>query len=60
VLARVKIGGLKMGRRDFRRREPKKPKKGSQKPSIPISLQPPSEVEVVPKGKRSKKYEEEE
>lgn len=49
-----------MGRRDFRRREPKKPKKGSQKPSIPISLQPPSEVEVVPKGKRSKKYEEEE
>ena len=49
-----------MGRRDYRRREPKKPKKGSRKPATPLSLQPPREVEVMPKGKSSKKYEEEE
>ncbi|MDH4068583.1 MAG: hypothetical protein OEU97_06635 [Dehalococcoidia bacterium] len=41
-----------MGRRDFRRREPKKPKKGEQK-SKPIStLVPQVEVEVIRKKRK--------
>jgi hypothetical protein len=41
-----------MGRRDYRRREPKKPKKGAQK-SKPISeFVPQVEVEVIKKKRR--------
>jgi hypothetical protein len=41
-----------MGRRDYRRREAKKPKKGAQK-SKPIStLVPQAEVEVVKKKRK--------
>ncbi len=41
-----------MGRRDFIRREPKKPKKGAQK-SKPVSeFVPPVEVEVVKKKRK--------
>jgi hypothetical protein len=41
-----------MGKRDYRRREPKKPKKGEQK-SKPISaLVPQVEVEVVKKKRK--------
>ena len=41
-----------MGRRDFRRHEPKKPKKGVQK-SKPISvLVPQAEVEVIKKKRK--------
>jgi hypothetical protein len=41
-----------MGRRDYRRREPKKAKKGAQK-SKPIStLVPPVEVEVIKKKRK--------
>lgn len=41
-----------MGKRDYRRREPKKPKKGGQK-SKPISvLVPQVEVEVVKKKRK--------
>jgi hypothetical protein len=48
-----------MGKRDYRRREPKKPKKGGQK-SKPISvLVPQAEVEVVKKKRKSpEEYEE--
>jgi hypothetical protein len=52
-------GGLPMSRRDIRKREPKKQKKDSRKPSTPISLRPSSpEVEVVSKRKRNKEPEE--
>ncbi|MGA2670935.1 MAG: hypothetical protein ABSF21_05945 [Dehalococcoidia bacterium] len=41
-----------MGRRDYRKREPKKPKKGEQK-SKPISeLVPQVEVEVIKKKRK--------
>jgi len=41
-----------MGRRDYRRREPKKPKKGTQK-GRPISeLVPQVEVEVIKKKRK--------
>lgn len=41
-----------MGRRDYRRREPKKPKKGEQK-TKPISvLVPQAEVEVIKKKRK--------
>jgi hypothetical protein len=48
-----------MGKRDYRRREPKKPKKGVQK-SKPISiLVPQVEVEVVKKKRKPpEEYEE--
>jgi hypothetical protein len=48
-----------MGRRDYRRREAKKPKKGAQR-SKPISaLVPPVEVEVVKKKRKpAEEYEE--
>jgi hypothetical protein len=45
-----------MGRRDYRHREPKKPKKDARKIS-PVTLIPtPIQVEVI--GKRKKKREE--
>jgi len=48
-----------MGRRDYRRREPKKTKKGAQK-SKPISeLVPQLEVEVIKKKRKpTEEYEE--
>ncbi len=46
-----------MGRRDYRHREPKKPKKEAKKVSTTAILQPPVTVEVV---KRKKKGETEE
>ena len=48
-----------MGRRDYKNRETKKPKKDSKKlPQISI-LAPPVEVEVIKKGKKKKDWEEE-
>lgn len=48
-----------MGRRDFRRREPKKPKKGSQK-SKPISeFVQQVETEVIKKKRKPVEEEEE-
>jgi hypothetical protein len=41
-----------MGKRDFRWREPKKPKKGAKKTKIASEFMPPIEVEVVKKRKR--------
>jgi hypothetical protein len=51
---------LKMGRRDFRHREPKKPKKGAKRPPISELLPTPTTVEVIKKGKKEKSTEEEE
>jgi hypothetical protein len=48
-----------MGRRDYRRREPKKPKKGTQK-GRPISeLVPQVEVEVIKKKRKPAEESEE-
>ncbi|MBA7520117.1 hypothetical protein ES705_12205 [subsurface metagenome] len=46
-----------MGRRDFRHREPKKPKKDARKVSATTILPPPVTVEVV-KKERKRKVEE--
>ena len=47
-----------MSRRDFRRRESKKPKKGVRKTKIASEFMPPSEIEVVKKKKRETSTEE--
>ena len=48
-----------MGRRDYRHREPRKPRKDAKK-VLPASILTPSEtVEVIRKGKRERKEEEE-
>ena len=48
-----------MGRRDYRRRESKKPKKDARK-VLPTSILTPSEtVEVIRRAKRERKEEEE-
>jgi hypothetical protein len=41
-----------MGRRDFRRRESKKPKKGAKKLSVTDILSPSETVEVIKRGKK--------
>jgi hypothetical protein len=47
-----------MGKKDFRHRETKKPKKDAKKPTI-ISFEQPAEVEVIKKGKKPAAEEEE-
>jgi len=47
-----------MGRRDYRHREPKKPKKEAKKISAETILPPPITVEVIKKGKKEPKVEE--
>ena len=47
-----------MGRKDFRQRETKKPKKDAKKPA-PISFEQQAEVEVIKKGKKPAAEEEE-
>ena len=47
-----------MGRRDYRHREPKKPKKDAKKTSVDTILPPPVTVEVIKKGKKEGKEEE--
>ena len=47
-----------MGRRDYRHREPKKPKKEARKISAETILPPPVTVEVIKKGKKEPKVEE--
>ncbi len=44
-----------MGRRDYRHREPKKPKKDAKKASAATILPPPITVEVIKKGKGNEK-----
>ena len=47
-----------MGKRDFRRRESKKPKKDAKKiPPVDI-LETPTTIEVIGKGSKKKKKEE--
>ena len=49
-----------MGRREYRRREKKKVKKDARKISIPTIAPPPiTAVEVIKKGKKEPKVEEE-
>jgi hypothetical protein len=48
-----------MGRRDYRRREPKKPKKGTQKSKAISELVPQLETEVIKKKRKpAEEYEE--
>jgi len=46
-----------MGRRDYRHRESKKPKKDARKLSTETVLPPPTIVEVIKKGKKERKEE---
>ncbi len=46
-----------MGRRDYRKRETKKPKKGARKPGGITVLQPQGPVEIIKKGKKEKEEE---
>ncbi len=48
-----------MGKRDFKQREAKKPKKDAKKKSVSISFEQPVEVEVIKKGKKPQEVEEE-
>ena len=48
-----------MGKRDYRHREPKKSKKDTRKLSPVTILPPPVNVDVIKKGKRERKVEEE-
>ena len=47
-----------MGKRDYRHREPKKPKKDAKKISVDTILPPPVTVEVIKKGKKESREEE--
>ena len=47
-----------MGRRDYRHREPKKPKKDAKKILATTILPPPMTVEVIKKAKKERKVEE--
>jgi len=47
-----------MGGRDYRHREPKKPKKSAKKISPATILPPPITVEVIKKGKKEPEAEE--
>jgi hypothetical protein len=49
-----------MGKRDYRHREAKKPKKGARKPSVSELLPTPATVEVIKKKAKEKSTEEEE
>jgi hypothetical protein len=47
-----------MGKKDFRHREAKKPKKGSKKAES-ISFEPQATVEIIKKGKKTESNEQE-
>jgi len=47
-----------MSRRDYRHREPKKPKKEARKLPLVSIMPPPVNVEVIKKGKKKEKAEE--
>jgi len=46
-----------MGRRDYRHRESKKPKKDARKISVDTILPPPVTVKVIKRGKKEAKEE---
>jgi len=48
-----------MGKRDYRHREPKKSKRDARKVSPATILPSPTTVEVIKKGKKERKEEEE-
>jgi len=47
-----------MGGRDYRRREPKKPKKDATKAATPTVIQPSPAVEVIRKKRKPKELKE--
>jgi len=47
-----------MGKRDYRQRESKKPKKAAKKPLAETILPPPVNVEIIKKGKKELREEE--
>jgi hypothetical protein len=47
-----------MGKKDFRQREQKKPKKGEKKITPIISFEQPAPVEVIKRGKKTPPEEE--
>ena len=47
-----------MGGRDYRKREPKKPKKAATKAAIPTVLQPSPTVQVIRKKRKPKEWKE--
>lgn len=49
-----------MGKRDYRHREPKKPKKDAPKLAPVSIIPPPVQVEVIKKGKKKREEVEEE
>jgi hypothetical protein len=49
-----------MGKRDYRHREAKKPKRGTKKPSVADVIPTPTTVEVIKKGKKGTDSGEEE
>ena len=49
-----------MGRRDYRHREPKKQKKDAKKISPITITPPPTQVEIIKKGKKKREEVEEE
>ena len=49
-----------MGKRDYRHREPKKPKKDTKKPPVSAVLPATPQVEVIRKPRKGKGTEEEE
>ena len=48
-----------MGKRDYRHRETKKPKKGAKRPEVSTVLPAPPQVEVIRKSRKGKGTEEE-
>jgi len=47
-----------MGRRDYRKREPKKAKRGGKKAPLLTIMPPTTEVEVIKKGKKEPREKE--
>ncbi|MFW6125589.1 MAG: hypothetical protein ACOC58_00650 [Chloroflexota bacterium] len=55
----LRLEVVHVGRRDYRKREPKKGKKGAKKPAGTTELQPQASVDVVKKGRKEKEAERE-
>lgn len=56
LVSKQHIQGITMGKRDYRHRESKKPKKGSKKIEN-ISFEPQVTVEIIKKGKKPESNE---
>ena len=49
-----------MGRRDYRHREERKPRKGAKRPTVPEVMPAPVTVEVVKRGRKEREAAKEE